>query len=406
MGSKKSESSEKTGLEKSKSTSTRVKRDEMNPLIPLEDQLYFYGLLEREDLNYILKKNGDFIVRQSQNPKNLSRIVLSVMCEEKILHFPIEFNEEAECTLGDAFYKTVPLLIEDYLKTKKVLSEKSGAVLRRPLRRKKWQLKHEDIKLMKRLGKGQFGEVWEGTLRNEYGEEENVAIKKCLQNIPEEEKAKFLNEGRLMRYLEKHANVIKFIGIAAQKSPLMLVMEIASEGSLDKYLIENSTSTEKKVKFCLDIAKGMHFLSENGIIHRDLAARNCLLDECMTVKISDFGMSQESILYKMAAGRQKIPIKWTAPEALKHGLYTTKSDVWSFGVVIWEIFSECKTQPYEGMRAEDIVNNIEDGYRMSPPPNMSDKIAVIMGFCWCLDPKKRSNFSDLVRYLSKIYEKL
>jgi len=145
---------------------------------------------------------------------------------------------------------------------------------------------------------------------------------------------------------------------------------------------------------CLDAAAGMQYLESKNCIHRDLAARNCLVGEKNTVKISDFGMSREEEEYTVSDGLKQIPIKWTAPEALNYGKYTSLCDVWSFGVLCWEIFSKGGT-PYQGMTNTKAREMLDSGYRMPAPEGTPDEMYNLMLKCWNYEAESRPHFEEI-----------
>lgn len=156
----------------------------------------------------------------------------------------------------------------------------------------------------------------------------------------------------------------------------------------------------------MDVAAGMLYLEGKNCIHRDLAARNCLVGENNTLKISDFGMSrQEDGGVYSSSGLKQIPIKWTAPEALNYGRYSSESDVWSFGILLWETFS-LGVCPYPGMTNQQAREQVERGYRMSAPQNCPEEIFTIMMKCWDYKPENRPKFSDLHKELTAIKKKI
>ncbi|CAL1264549.1 unnamed protein product [Larinioides sclopetarius] len=269
---------------------------------------------------------------------------------------------------------------------------KSGAVLRRPIPREKWELNNEDVDLIEKIGSGNFGDVYRAQLAN-YPEE--VAVKTCHVNLPEVQKRKFLQEGRiLMDY--NHPNIVKFIGICVQKLPYMIVMELVQGGSLLNYLQKygETLTQDQLLSFCIDAASGMEYLESKNCIHRDLAARNCLVGENNIVKLSDFGMSRETLEYVATDGMKQIPIKWTAPEALNYGTYTSLSDVWSFGILMWEVYS-LGSIPYFGLSNNKATEAVERGYRLHAPDNTPSAVYDLMMKCWEYDRNNRPHFSEI-----------
>ncbi|XP_041324274.1 tyrosine-protein kinase Fer-like [Pyrgilauda ruficollis] len=268
---------------------------------------------------------------------------------------------------------------------------------------KKWVLNHEDVTLGELLGKGNFGEVYKGTLKDKTP----VAIKTCKEDLPQELKIKFLSEARILKQYD-HPNIVKLIGVCTQRQPIYIVMELVPGGDFLSFLRKkkDELKTKQLVKFSLDAASGMAYLESKNCIHRDLAARNCLVGESNILKISDFGMSrQEDDGVYSSSGLKQIPIKWTAPEALNYGRYTSESDVWSFGILLWETFS-LGVCPYPGMTNQQAREQVEKGYRMSAPQKCPEEIYKIMQRCWDYKPENRPKFSEIQKELSSIKKKV
>ncbi|CAL8138246.1 unnamed protein product [Orchesella dallaii] len=357
----------------------------MNALL---DEDWFHGVLPREDVVRLLRTDGDFLVRETM--KNDERqIVLSVFWNGP-KHFIVQTTPDGLFRFEGPIFPTVKELIDEYVRAKLSITSRSGAVIKKPVKRENWELNNDDVKLIEKIGRGNFGDVYKASLNGSL-----VAVKTCKVNLPDEQKKKFLQEGRILKQYS-HPNIVSFVGICVQKQPIMIVMELVPGGSLLTHLKNKGVqlTVRQLTKMCVDAAAGMKYLEEKHCIHRDLAARNCLLDEKSYVKISDFGMSREEQEYVVSDGLKQIPIKWTAPEALNYGKYTSLSDVWSYGILMFEIFSRGQT-PYLGMSNTKAREMVESGYRMPAPDRTPDVIYQLMTRCWQYDPEQRPRFSEI-----------
>ncbi|XP_055286165.1 tyrosine-protein kinase Fer isoform X2 [Moschus berezovskii] len=301
-------------------------------------------------------------------------------------------------------FSNIPQLIDHHYTTKQVITKKSGVILLNPIPKdKKWVLNHEDVTLGELLGKGNFGEVFKGILKDKTA----VAVKTCKEDLPQELKIKFLQEAKILKQYD-HPNIVKLIGVCTQRQPIYIIMELVPGGDFLTFLRKRKDDIKLKqlVKFSLDVASGMSYLESKNCIHRDLAARNCLVGENNVLKISDFGMSrQEDGGVYSSSGLKQIPIKWTAPEALNYGRYSSESDVWSFGILLWETFS-LGVCPYPGMTNQQAREQVERGYRMSAPQHCPEDIFKIMMKCWDYKPENRPKFSELQKELAVIKKKI
>ncbi|XP_025918031.1 tyrosine-protein kinase Fer isoform X4 [Apteryx rowi] len=368
---------------------------------PLAEQDWYHGAIPRIEAQELLKQQGDFLVRESHGKPG--EYVLSVFSDGQRRHFIIQYADNQYRFEGTGF-PTIPQLIDHHYTTKQVITKKSGVVLLNPvLKDKKWVLNHEDVTLGELLGKGNFGEVYKGTLKDKTP----VAVKTCKEDLPQELKIKFLSEARILKQYD-HPNIVKLIGVCTQRQPIYIVMELVPGGDFLSFLRKkkDELKTKQLVKFSLDAASGMAYLESKNCIHRDLAARNCLVGESNILKISDFGMSrQEDDGVYSSSGLKQIPIKWTAPEALNYGRYTSESDVWSFGILLWETFS-LGVCPYPGMTNQQAREQVEKGYRMSAPQKCPEEIYKIMQRCWDYKPENRPKFSEIQKELSSIKKKV
>uniref|UniRef100_UPI003AB0B2AB tyrosine-protein kinase Fes/Fps n=1 Tax=Centroberyx gerrardi TaxID=166262 RepID=UPI003AB0B2AB len=373
---------------------------EPEPERPLGQQDWYHGAIPRLEVQELLKNDGDFLVRRSQGKQEY---VLSVHWTGSCRHFLIQRTDNMYRLDGEGFH-SVPRLIHHLVSTRQHVTKRTDIVLKRPVLKDKWVLEHDDIILGHIIGRGNFGEVYSGCLRSD---NTPVAVKACKENLASEHKNKFLMEARILKQYD-HPNIVKLIGVCTQKQPIYIIMELVQGGDFLSFLRCEGQSLKSKmlVKMAQNVASGMEYLESKKCIHRDLAARNCLVGEQSVVKISDFGMSREEEdgVYAAAGGLKQIPVKWTAPEALNYGRYTTESDVWSFGVLLWETFTRGIT-PYTSMNNQQTRDEVEKGYRMSAPSDCPSEIYKLMCSCWQYDPRKRPSFKTLRAELTALYHK-
>ncbi|XP_016960675.1 tyrosine-protein kinase Fer isoform X1 [Drosophila biarmipes] len=368
---------------------------------PLYEEEWFHGVLPREEVVRLLNNDGDFLVRETIRNEE-SQIVLSV-CWNGHKHFIVQTTGEGNFRFEGPPFASIQELIMHQYHSELPVTVKSGSILRRPICRERWELSNDDVVLLERIGRGNFGDVYKAKLKST---KLDVAVKTCRMTLPDEQKRKFLQEGRILKQYD-HPNIVKLIGICVQKQPIMIVMELVLGGSLLTYLRKNSNglSNRQQMGMCRDAAAGMRYLESKNCIHRDLAARNCLVDLEHSVKISDFGMSREEEEYIVSDGMKQIPVKWTAPEALNFGKYTSLCDVWSYGILMWEIFSKGDT-PYSGMSNSRARERIDTGYRMPTPENTPAEMYRLMLKCWAADAESRPHFDEIYNVVDALILRL
>uniref|UniRef100_A0A3Q3QX28 receptor protein-tyrosine kinase n=1 Tax=Monopterus albus TaxID=43700 RepID=A0A3Q3QX28_MONAL len=263
------------------------------------------------------------------------------------------------------------------------------------------------VKIEEVIGAGEFGEVCRGRLRIPGKKENYVAIKTLKGGYTEKQRRDFLSEASIMGQFQ-HPNIIHLEGIITASCPVMILTEFMENGALDSFLRLNDSQFTpiQLVGMLRGIASGMKYLAEMSYVHRDLAARNILINSNLVCKVSDFGLSrflQENSsdpTYTSSLGG-KIPIRWTAPEAIAFRKFTSASDVWSYGIVMWEVMSFGE-RPYWDMSNQDVINAIEQDYRLPPPPDCPTHLHQLMLDCWQKDRSVRPRFADLVSALDKL----
>ncbi|KAL9892698.1 tyrosine-protein kinase Fer isoform X3 [Glossina fuscipes] len=368
---------------------------------PLYEEEWFHGVLPREEVVRLLNNEGDFLVRETIRNEE-SQIVLSV-CWNGHKHFIVQTTADGHFRFEGPPFPSIQELIMHQYQSELPVTVKSGAILRRPICRERWELSNDDVVLLEKIGRGNFGDVYKAKLKSS---SLDVAVKTCRMTLPDEQKRKFLQEGRILKQYD-HPNIVKLIGICVQKQPIMIVMELVPGGSLLNNLRKNSNhlTIRQQMGMCRDAAAGMRYLESRNCIHRDLAARNCLVDFENCVKISDFGMSREEEEYIVSDGMKQIPVKWTAPEALNFGKYTSLCDVWSYGILMWEIFSRGDT-PYSGMSNSRARERIDAGYRMPAPENTPPEMYRLMLKCWSAEPESRPHFDEIFNVVDALILRL
>ncbi|CAF0783960.1 unnamed protein product [Brachionus calyciflorus] len=254
------------------------------------------------------------------------------------------------------------------------------------------------------IGGGEFGDVCKGLLKLNTWSETIVAIKTLKGAATEQNRCDFLTEASIMAQFND-PNVIHLEGVVTQSHPLMIVTEYMENGSLDTFLRLNESKLKlpQMIKMLKDVAYGMRYLSEMNYIHRDLAARNILINKDLVCKVADFGLSREIDLdaYEYTTKGGKIPIRWTAPEACNFRKYSYASDVWSFGVLAWEVMSFGE-RPYWSWENKDVVRAVQEFYRLPPPDNCPDCIYKLMLRCWQDDRQLRPKFREICIILDEM----
>uniref|UniRef100_A0A673ABU1 receptor protein-tyrosine kinase n=1 Tax=Sphaeramia orbicularis TaxID=375764 RepID=A0A673ABU1_9TELE len=252
------------------------------------------------------------------------------------------------------------------------------------------------------IGMGEFGEVCSGRLRLQGKREIYVAIKSLKAGYSDKQRRDFLSEASIMGQFD-HPNIIRLEGVVTRCKPLMIITEYMENGSLDAFLRKHDGqfTVIQLVGMLRGIASGMKYLSDMSYVHRDLAARNILVNSNLVCKVSDFGLSRVLEDDPEAAYTTRIPIRWTAPEAIAYRKFTTASDVWSYGIVMWEVVSYGE-RPYWDMNNQDVIKAIEEGYRLPAPMDCPVVLHQLMLDCWERERAERPTFSQILNMLDKL----
>jgi len=284
---------------------------------------------------------------------------------------------------------------------------------------RKWEFPRHHLRILHQLGEGCFGQVWKVEALDIAGIEgvSTLAVKTLKEAAGDKERHDLLQELEVMKLLEPHPNVVTLVGCCTEKDPIFLIMEYVSKGKLQTFLRESRTPNDYNnlhgpsalltsrdlTTFAYQVARGMHYLTEKGIIHRDLAARNVLVSEERVCKVADFGFARDIIVSHVYERKTegRLPIRWMAPESLYDNIFTTKSDVWSFGILLWEIVTLGST-PYPGMSAQDVMKKVREGFRLEKPEHCRRELFNLMYYCWSAEADARPGFGEIVETLEKL----
>jgi len=370
------------------------------PCDSMESEEWFLGKIKRAlaEKMVMSSTSGQFLVRESESkPGDYS---LSVKDGENIKHYRIKTHED-----GSGYYIARRVAFKDL---KELVTHYQGdadglcvqlttpcQAIEKPdtvglSHNDQWEIPRNSIQLQKKLGAGQFGDVWKGM----WNGTTPVAVKTMKPGTMGGEE--FLAEAGLMKKL-RHPKLIQLYAVCTKEDPIYIVTELMANGSLLDYLHDKGRALRlpQLVDMCAQVAAGMAYLELQNFIHRDLAARNVLVGDNNIAKVADFGLARVIIENEYTAHEgAKFPIKWTAPEAALRNKFSIKSDVWSFGILLTEVVTYGRI-PYPGMTNAEVLQQLEGGYRMPAPPGCPELLYQIMLDCWKASSQERPTFESL-----------
>uniref|UniRef100_A0A8C4KJ41 Tyrosine-protein kinase n=1 Tax=Dromaius novaehollandiae TaxID=8790 RepID=A0A8C4KJ41_DRONO len=386
----------------------------VNDMLNISPCSWYAGNISRAQSEHLLRqkgKEGAFMVRKSSQVGMYTVSVFSKAPDKKgaVKHYHVHRTTENNYYLAENYcFESIPKLIHYHqhnsagmvTRLRHAVSTQVNKVpATASLGNGIWELKREEIVLLRELGSGQFGVVHLGKWKGQY----DVAIKMIKEGAMSEDE--FIEEAQTMMKLN-HPKLVRLYGICSKSYPIYLVTEYMANGSLLSYLRSHGKELLplQLLEICYDICDAMAFLESCQFIHRDLAARNCLVDSNLTVKVSDFGMTRYVLddLYISSLGT-KFPVKWSAPEVFNYTKFSSKSDVWAFGILMWEVFTLGK-QPYELYDNMQVIEKVSQGFRLYRPQLVSDIIYQIMYNCWHEQPEKRPSFYQLLSFFEALKE--
>lgn len=383
----------------------------VTPVNSLEKHSWYHGPISRNAAEYLLSSgiNGSFLVRESESSPGQRSI--SLRYEGRVYHYRI--NEDADGKVyvtSESKFGTLAELVHHH----SVVGDGLITQLLYPAPKRNkptvfplappdhWEIDRTDIVMKHKLGGGQYGDVYEAAWKRGNS---TVAVKTLKDDTMALKD--FLEEAAIMKEM-RHPNLVQLLGVCTREPPFYIITEFMSRGNLLDYLRNGSRDCVPGAVVLMymatQIASGMSYLESRSFIHRDLAARNCLVGENHLVKVADFGLARlmRDDTYTAHAGA-KFPIKWTAPEGLAYNTFSTKSDVWAFGILLWEI-ATYGLSPYPGVDLADVYHRLEKGYRMECPPGCPAAVYELMRGCWQWNPADRPTFRDIHHALEHMFQ--
>ena len=365
---------------------------------------WYFGTIDRNEAERLLMHtanvSGSFLIRESTSSRG--NYSLSIRDAKKVRHHRIQkLDGGGYFVTPQVTFASIPELVAYYSKPSNGLLKNPCIVVKHSelySQQDSWEIDRKSIRFIRKLGAGQFGEVWQGI----WNGTTEVAVKTLKQGTVAI--SEFLVEVALIKML-RHPKLIQVYAICTKEEPICIITELMKHGSLLEYLRGDGRSLKlpQLIDMGAQVASGMAYLEEKHYIHQDLAARNVLVGENLICKVADFGLAHfiKEDTYEAHTGA-KFPIKWTAPEAAMYSRFTIKSDVWSFGILLYELITYGRF-PYPGMYNAQVLDALQNGYRMPCPMGCPEQLYEIMRDCWKDDAASRPTFKTLQWKLEEFF---
>uniref|UniRef100_A0AAX7W7Y4 Tyrosine-protein kinase n=1 Tax=Astatotilapia calliptera TaxID=8154 RepID=A0AAX7W7Y4_ASTCA len=378
-----------------------------NYVVEAEDGLerfdWYCKNMNRSQAEKLLKaenKDGGFLVRDSSKAGKYTVSLLTRGAVGSCRHYNICTTQQSQYYLAEKHnFNTIAELINYHQhnaagmvsRLKHIVSNRARPPSTAGLGYGVWEIDPRYLTFIKELGSGQFGVVKYGKWQGQH----DVAIKMIKEGSMSEDD--FIEEAKIMMKL-RHENLVQLYGVCTKQRPIYIVTEYLANGCLLTYLkegLKQHPTSIQLLEMCKDVAEGMAYLESHQYIHRDLAARNCLVDGNGTVKVTDFGLSRYVLddEYTSSVG-SKFPVRWSPPEVLLYCKFSSKSDIWAYGVLMWEVYTLGRL-PYERLNNTEIVDQVSRGLRLFRPQLANERVYSIMSSCWLDKAEERPNFQEL-----------
>ncbi|XP_033932185.1 tyrosine-protein kinase Blk [Pseudochaenichthys georgianus] len=376
----------------------------------LEVEKWFYRDISRRETERMLlapgNKPGAFLIRESETSRGSFSLSVKDHVPEQgdvVKHYKIRCLDKGGYYISPSNpFTSLQKLVQYYTRASDGLCQRLHAPCKEkapelPWAPDEWEIPRDTLKMVKKLGAGQFGEVWMGYYKNT----QKVAVKTLKEGTMEP--AAFLQEANLMKQLQ-HERLVRLHAVVT-KEPILIVTEFMINGCLLDYLKSDEgkkLKMNKLIDMSAQIAEGMEYIEGKNYIHRDVRAANILVSDDIHCKIADFGLARIIESEYTAQEGAKFPIKWTAPEAINFGTFSIKSDVWSFGILLTEIVTYGRI-PYPGMTNPEVIRSLDQSYRMPCPDGCPEELYDVMTMCWGQRSEDRPTFEFLQNTLNDFF---